>query len=153
METVVGEDQADGAADGLALPRLDVRFRLVAGSDTIDVRQLNEGVRVGLEDLYRAVNERIQELTAPSGDLAGAGTPNEYVCECGNPNCRTNVRLTWEEFAEISAEPDQYLVAARHLERDIEVIRRAGDYAVVRLLFGTRHPISRSSRDASRTDF
>ena len=67
---------------------------------------LSHGVRVGLEDLYRAVNERIQELTAPGSGDDGADTPNGYVCECGDPNCRTNISLRWEEFAEIAAEPD-----------------------------------------------
>ena len=93
-------------------------------------------------DLYRAVNVRIQELTAPGNNLDGVGTPNDYVCECGNPNCRTNISLTWEQFAEIAAESDQYLMAAGHFRRDIEVIRRGSDYAIVRLLFGTRQSLN-----------
>jgi hypothetical protein len=65
------------------------------------------------------VNARIQELTAPGEGLAGFDLVNEYVCECGNSNCRTNISLTWEEFAEIAVGQDQYLVAARpRWERD-----------------------------------
>ena len=94
------------------------------------------------QDLYRAVNVRIQELTAPGNSFDGAGTPNEYVCECGDANCRTNIVLLWEEFAEIAAEPNHYLVTPGHFWSNIEVIRRGDGYAVVRRLFGAQQPAS-----------
>jgi hypothetical protein len=107
---------------------------------------------VGRDDLYRAVNERIQELTAPGAGFDASGIQNEYVCECGDPSCRTNISLLWQEFAEIAAEPGHYLVAAGHLGRDIEVIRRGSDYTVVRWLFDTPQSASAETGSSYRSE-
>jgi hypothetical protein len=81
-------------------------------------------------DLYRAVNERIQELTAPDSWPFEVG-PNEYMCECGDLSCQTTLRLGWEGFAEIAARPNHYLVAPGHAGPDTEIRRRERDYVVV----------------------
>jgi hypothetical protein len=79
------------------------------------------------ERLFRSANERIDERRREL-DVDGR-TP--YLCECEEPTCTELIRLTLEEFRQVSANRGQFLIAPGHPTRGDPVERRNG-YLVVR---------------------
>jgi hypothetical protein len=84
--------------------------------------------RVGLnESVFRAVNERIEEL----GQGFDAGE-TEFVCECADPACTARVPVPLDAYEAIRADPGRFLVVAGHQRADAErVVADHGDYLVV----------------------
>src|SRR5262249_11255773 len=84
-------------------------------------------VTVVRSDLYRAVNQRIHELTARSID------PIEFLCECGDESClRTLIPLTRREYEQIREIRDHVLLAPGHERPGTEVVRQRDGYLVAR---------------------
>jgi hypothetical protein len=81
------------------------------------------------EARFRAVNERIEELSLESG--AGDGTI-EFVCECGNPECAEPLRLTVGEYEWLRRDPARFGVVPGH-ENGVEgeVVRDEGGFRAV----------------------
>ena len=78
------------------------------------------------EQLFRAVNEEIDERAETRGEL-------EYLCECADATCSATVRLTHAEYATVRADPDTYLVLEGHAVPEIEdVVARHPGWLVVR---------------------
>jgi hypothetical protein len=83
------------------------------------------------EDLFRDVNDRIQRLAADMlvDDLA------QYVCECVDLRCLSQIRATQDEYAEIRRSPVLFLVAPGHVDESYErVVISTDRYEVVEKL-------------------
>ena len=81
------------------------------------------------EDIFREVNERINELAeshgSPSHDY-------EFFCECSDTACMERVLLTLPEYEHIRAEPTRFVVKANHVIREIEhVVESVPDHMVI----------------------
>lgn len=79
-----------------------------------------------VEDLFRALNERIREL-ARSWSLAEL----ELVCECGDASCFAVLRVAQEEYEAATSEPLRFLVVPGHEQPLDEVVERRERYVVV----------------------
>jgi hypothetical protein len=76
------------------------------------------------EGLFREVNERIGEISQ--------GTPAEFICECGDKDCRSPVRLSTAEYERVRAEPTRFLVRPGHEMPEVErVVERHEQFFVV----------------------
>jgi hypothetical protein len=79
------------------------------------------------ESLFRAVNERIAELTdgAPVNQA-------QFICECSDPACTEEIHLGLEEYDELRSEPTQFVVKPGHTEPTVErVVDETDGYKVV----------------------
>jgi hypothetical protein len=65
--------------------------------------------RADVPELFRAVNERIQELA----NLSVNGV-FDFVCECGDDACTEVMRLTEQEFADAHSQPGSFAVLPGH---------------------------------------
>jgi hypothetical protein len=63
------------------------------------------------EARFRAVNERIEELSVANG---GGESPIEFVCECGDPDCTEPILLTLSEYEWLRADPSRFAVVPGH---------------------------------------
>lgn len=82
------------------------------------------------ETIFRSVNERIEQLSAPQG---GDGHVFEFLCECSNLDCTLRLPLTLTEYEAVRADPRVFVVAPGHDLPEIEeIIRRTPAYQVVK---------------------
>jgi hypothetical protein len=91
------------------------------------------------QSLFREVNEQIEEITPDGEEL-------EFVCECSNTDCISNVPLTHGEYERIRPGSTWFFVVARHEMPYIERVVSWGDgYLVVGRLSLALYWISRAN--------
>jgi hypothetical protein len=80
------------------------------------------------ETLFRSVNERVEEVVQP-----GPEEEIDFLCECGDAECREKVTVTRGDYEQIRTDAAQFVVQPGHEIPEIEevVIRRQG-FLVVR---------------------
>ena len=91
--------------------------------------------RVGVnEALFRAVNERIEDLNE---SFATVTERFEIICECGDSGCVTQISIARDAYERVRTGATLFLVAPGHEKLDIEdVIEEHGNYRVVRKHLG-----------------
>jgi hypothetical protein len=83
------------------------------------------------EDLFREVNERIEELTQQL-DVLPSNRQVEFHCECGRDGCDARLSMTIAEYDAVRTENDRFAVAPGHESGDLErVVERNERYLVV----------------------
>ena len=81
------------------------------------------------EDLFRQVNERIDDLAASHGDDSHV---YEFFCECSDVACLERVRLSLAEYAHVRDDPTRFVVVKGHVLEEIEhVIEPAKDHVLI----------------------
>ena len=55
------------------------------------------------EEVFRRVNEQIEQVNEAFGSVAGTMT---LVCECGDTSCIEQIELTPEEYERLRSDPD-----------------------------------------------
>lgn len=81
------------------------------------------------EDLFRQVNERIDDLAANHGDDAQV---HEFFCECSDVSCLERVRLSLSEYAHVRDDPARFVVVKGHVLEEIEhVVEAAKDHVLI----------------------
>jgi hypothetical protein len=79
------------------------------------------------EALFRAVNERIEDLSHGVGD-----DRVEFLCECGRDGCEERILLSSEEFERAHKEDDRFTLAPGHQTEDLErIVERTDRYWIV----------------------
>jgi hypothetical protein len=81
------------------------------------------------EALFREVNERVAELaeTAPAPDLIGV------LCECGDKDCMSEVRMSLVEYERLRQDPARFVVVHGHEEPSVEgVVESTQSYHVIK---------------------
>jgi hypothetical protein len=82
------------------------------------------------EVLFRAVNERIEDINATFGDDEGGLA---IVCECGEETCAARITLPIAEYEQVRRDPTLFIITPGHDEPDVEtVVQRTAGYDVVR---------------------
>lgn len=80
------------------------------------------------ETMFRAVNERVEEVVQP-----GADEQIDFLCECGNSDCVEKVTLTRHEYEQVRSDATQFAVAPGHELPEIEeTVLRTEHFLVVR---------------------
>jgi hypothetical protein len=75
------------------------------------------------EELFREINERVDEVRAPA---AGAD-PTAYVCECADPTCTERVPLRPDEYGGARANERRFFVVRGHERPEVETVVGGGD--------------------------
>jgi hypothetical protein len=71
------------------------------------------------ENLFRRINERVEELSGDGDELP-------LVCECSLPDCVARVAgVTAREYEAVRRHPDRFFVAPGHERTDIETVVEA----------------------------
>jgi hypothetical protein len=79
------------------------------------------------EKLFREVNERVDEM----GRLA-SGSATRWVCECGDETCFDRLTVAPDEYHEIRAHDDWFIISPGHTQPEVErVVREGNGYMVV----------------------
>jgi diaminopimelate decarboxylase len=79
------------------------------------------------EALFRAVNERIEDLSHGVGD-----DRVEFLCECGRESCEERILLSSGEFERAHKEDDRFVLAPGHQTEELErVVERTDRYWIV----------------------
>ena len=80
---------------------------------------------VANENLFRRVNERVEEL-------AGADDPVEFVCECEDVGCSERILLGLAEYEHVRSASNRFVVRPGHEDPAIErVLDQGNGYLVV----------------------
>jgi hypothetical protein len=92
---------------------------------------VEDGQVAKTEALFREVNERVAER-AEEFEAESA----EFVCECADPMCTKRIAASLEQYEEVRAAGDTFLVVEGHVERrDLErVVGRGDRFQVVQKL-------------------
>lgn len=78
------------------------------------------------ENLFREVNERIE-------DLAASASYTQFICECFDDACDQRVAMTVQEYEHIRSEGSQFFVLPGHNVQDVDEVVEANDrYLIVR---------------------
>jgi hypothetical protein len=84
---------------------------------------------VRTQDLFRVANERLDERIRDL-DLDRPLIP--YLCECADERCLGRVHLSVEEYEEIRAKPDRFVIVPGHATVEGEkVVQESGHFHVV----------------------
>ena len=79
------------------------------------------------EKLFREVNERVADLQANY-----SGPDPEWVCECGDETCFDKVSVPIDDYQQIRAHDDWFLIRPGHEKTDVEkVVRQRDGFLVV----------------------
>ena len=79
------------------------------------------------EKLFREVNERVADLQANY-----SGPDPEWVCECGDETCFEKVAVPIEDYQQVRAHGDWFMITPGHEKADIErIVRENGEFVVV----------------------
>jgi hypothetical protein len=76
------------------------------------------------ESLFREVNERIEELVVSSSYVS-------FVCECFDVDCGAPLSLKVEEYEEVRAGSNRFVVAPAHYDANLEVVVQETERYVV----------------------
>jgi len=81
------------------------------------------------EARFRAVNERIEQLSLEAG---GGEDAIAFVCECGDPECIEPLRLTVREYEWLRSDPSRFAVVPGHESGlEGEVVRDEGGFRAI----------------------
>jgi hypothetical protein len=95
------------------------------------------------EAVFRAVNERIQEV---ANSFQMTAEPLDLICECGNAQCVERITVGRDEYEQLRADPHYFAVAPGHEAPDVEeVVEKRNGYDVVRKYVGTPEKIARET--------
>jgi hypothetical protein len=101
------------------------------------------------ESAFRALNESLEASVhsgRPDDDFAG------FVCECGDPECDTTIRVTLPSYESVRRDSMLFLIAPGHQAADVEDVVDDGDgYLVVRKHEDTRAIVESTDRRHDRS--
>jgi len=82
------------------------------------------------EKLFREVNERVEQMQ----DRLQAAEP-QWVCECGDETCFEKLGVPLDEYHQVRAHDDWFLIKPGHERFEVEtIVDERGDYVVVEKL-------------------
>lgn len=80
------------------------------------------------EALFRDVNETVAEIA----ERRGPDEPVEILCECSDTACAASINLSCEQYEQIRAVSNHFVVRPGHARSDIErVVERRRDHWIV----------------------
>jgi hypothetical protein len=105
---------------------------------------MNRETRIGMnEAVFRAVNERIQEV---ANAFQLTAEPLDLICECGDARCTERISLGRAEYEQLRSDPHLFAVAPGHETPDVEeVVEKRSGYDVVRKFKGAPEEIARGT--------
>jgi hypothetical protein len=80
------------------------------------------------EKLFRTANERLRERVE---DIVAPGESIPFLCECIDDTCMARIELTHDEYKNVRAGEDRFVIAPGHPQLDGERIVEEEDHFVV----------------------
>jgi len=69
-----------------------------------------------------------------------------YVCECGEGNCSSRLRMTRGEYLAVRSYPTRFMIAVDHEDPEVDqVVSEGGRYSVVQKIAGLPARIARET--------
>ncbi len=91
--------------------------------------------RVGLNAIFRQVNEQIESLNR---DLGTEDRTMTVICECADGNCPQRLEISVPTYEDVRTDPRRYIIISGHGVPEFESIVEEGDgYQVVEKVDGT----------------
>jgi hypothetical protein len=82
--------------------------------------------------MFRAANERMEEIIEGLGGQVPYGTVIPFLCECADEECRGRINIDSSEYMGIHLDSDLYIVLRDHPTIDGEnVVEREDGYDIV----------------------
>jgi hypothetical protein len=78
--------------------------------------------------LFREVNERVEEVSAPLGTVSSTAV---FACECAELSCMEQIEISVADYELVRAHPDHFIVLPGHVYTDVEKVVREGEGVVV----------------------
>jgi hypothetical protein len=105
---------------------------------------MNRETRIGMnEAVFRAVNERIQEV---ANAFQLTSDPLDLICECGDAGCTERISIGRDEYERLRSDAQLFAVAPGHEAPGVEeVVEKRSGYDVVRKLKGAPEKIARET--------
>ena len=101
------------------------------------------------EALFRSVNEQVQRL---NDALRARPVEALIVCECGNTVCTERIEVTNDEWADVRADPAQFMVKPMHAIPDTETVVSTQDrFWIVRKVEGLAADLARATDGSDET--
>ncbi len=104
------------------------------------------------ESLFRAVNERLDEL----GEAVSWSKTTDYLCECSDTTCIEPIELTNDEYERARSRPTVFMLVPGHQRLEIErVIEENEHFLLVEKIVAVDEIIEqdpRSNEVGSRAD-
>ena len=98
------------------------------------------------EEIFRRVNEQIEQINEAFGEVAGSMT---LVCECGDTSCIEQIAVAPEEYRRLRADPTMFAIKPGHEIPDVEdVVDRLDRYWVVKKHEGGPAEVARALADS-----
>jgi hypothetical protein len=92
------------------------------------------------EELFRSVNERIEE----GAEQHGVEAPLRFHCECGRASCFETVEMSPPMYERVAAERYHFVLMPGHEDEGIErIVDRQQEYVVVEKTGEARRQIDR----------
>ena len=80
------------------------------------------------EAAFRVANERMRGWD----ERRSATEPQDYICECSNPDCRERVLLTRDEYEAVRRDSRRFVIVPGHeIPEAEEVVERHAGHAVI----------------------
>jgi hypothetical protein len=79
--------------------------------------------------LFRAVNERLEDLAHAFEDVAGPGTA--FACECADLHCIDQISMSVDEYEAVRRNPNNFVVLPGHVYPEVEEVVSENDRYVV----------------------
>lgn len=96
------------------------------------------------EILFREINERLDELSAPWSKTT------DYLCECSEMSCTKIVELTSEEYEHVRSRATVFVVFPGHERPEIErVVEEREGYLLVEKLVAVDEIVEQDPRSGS----
>jgi hypothetical protein len=93
------------------------------------------------EEIFRRVNEQIEQVNKAFGEVSGSMT---LVCECGNGTCIEQLEVTPDEYTRLRSDRTLFAIRPGHEIPDVEdVVDQADRYWVVKKHEGTPAEVAR----------
>ncbi len=81
------------------------------------------------DSVFREANERLAAFAESERKEDPVGML--YLCECANPRCTKLLRLSLDDYRRVRSSPRRFVVAANHLDGEVEVVERHEGWSIV----------------------
>ena len=79
--------------------------------------------------LFRSVNEKLRDLNDAFADVSETYA---IACECANTTCVETVEIPMQDYLEVRAHPNRFVVLTAHIIPDVEsVVAGTDGYVIV----------------------
>lgn len=90
--------------------------------------------------------DRNEWIDRTRGAVPSASEVELYVCECGEGNCSSRVRMTRDEYLVVRSYPTRFMIATDHEDPEVDqIVSEGARFSVVQKIAGLPARIARET--------